>query len=135
MKKVNLYFGIFLFLVFVATGYYMEEYFKPENLDKHVMRMQIRASHIYILFISLLNILAFKINLSVKKPVLKYVDILFRIVLIAAGILSVFAFSIEHTGDLSKRSWTLLTVVLSLIAIGLMLLNVILNQKREKKSI
>jgi len=113
----------------------MEEYFKPENLDKHVMRMQIRASHIYILFISLLNILAFKINLSVKKPVLKYVDILFRIVLIAAGILSVFAFSIEHTGDLSKRSWTLLAVVLSLIAVGLMLLNVILNQKREKKSI
>ncbi len=47
MKKLNLYFGLTLFIGFLATGYYMAEYFKPEHMQNYVMRMQLRANHIY----------------------------------------------------------------------------------------
>ncbi|WP_160114587.1 hypothetical protein [Aquimarina sp. AU474] len=135
MKKINLYFGLTLFIGFLATGYYMAEYFKPEHLDNHVMRMQIRANHIYILFISLLNVVSFKCDLKINHKLSKYLDTLFRIFILIAGIVAVVAFLKEHTGNLGVRSWTLSAVTLSVVSVGLVLINELINIVVKKKSI
>ena len=127
LKKANLYFGLVLFIGFLVTGYYMKEYFKPEHLDNHVVRMQIRANHIYILFVSLLNVVSFKCELRMKS-----LDILFRTLILTAGVIAVIAFLKEHTGDLSVRSWTLLAVILSVASVGILLVHELLNKVNKK---
>ena len=135
LKKINLYFGLILFVGFLATGYYMNEYFKPENLNNLVMRMQIRANHIYILFASLLNILSFKIELKTDFKVSKYLNTLFRILMIVAGITLVIAFFREHTGNLNTRSWTLFGVITFVVSVGLVLTNELIQLLSKKKNI
>lgn len=132
LKRINLIFGLLLFIVFLGTGYYMAEYFRPEHMDNLVMRMQIRANHIYILFIALLNIVAYRSNFSSNHKKTNVLEIVFRLFLILSGIFAVIAFLKEHTGDLSVRTWTLLTVILSVTAIGLLLLNELFNALRRK---
>ncbi|WP_348740629.1 hypothetical protein [Tenacibaculum sp. 190524A05c] len=110
----------------------MAEYFKPEHMDNLVMRMQIRANHIYILFIALLNIVAYRSNFSSKDKKTYVLEIVFRLFLMLSGIFALIAFLKEHTGDLSVRTWTLLTVILSVTAIGLLLLNELFNTLRRK---
>ena len=135
LKKINLYFGLTLFVGFLLTGYYMENYFKLEHIDNLVMRMQIRASHIYILFISFLNVMAFKFNLKSNNRFSGFLEIMFRVLIIASGILAVFAFLKEHTGDLEMRNSTRYAVILSTASVGLILLNELVHLMMKKKSI
>ena len=79
LKQLNLVFGLTLFVGFLVTGYYLQEFFKPEHLDDHVMRMQIRANHIYILLISLLNIVSFSGDFNSHSKLSKYLEFGFRI--------------------------------------------------------
>jgi hypothetical protein len=123
LSRMNLFFGLALFVAFLATGFYMGEYFKPSHLDDLQMRLQIRSSHIYILFISLLNILAFKVVLKEENLFSNFINSTFRILLVAAGIFSLFAFAYEHTGVISERILTLVTVIVSLTSVGLIILN------------
>lgn len=133
LKKINLYFGLTLFIGFLITGYFMKTYFRPEFFDNHVVRMQIRSNHIYILFISLLNVVAFKCDLRLDHRSSRFLDSLSRLLLIASGILAVFAFLNEHTGDLSVRTLTLFTVILSVASVGMLLLNELIYLIKKKK--
>jgi uncharacterized membrane protein len=132
IARINLIFGVTLFIIFLITGYYMKEYFKPNHLDNHLMRLQIRSNHIYILFISLLNILSFRTTIQLGNPLSKVLDYSTRIVLILAGVLSLLAFVYEHTGIISNRILTLITVILSLTSIGLFLINELINLAKSK---
>ncbi len=134
-KEINLCFGLTLFIGFLISGYYMENYFKPENIDNLVMRMQIRANHIYILFISLLNVVAFKCDLKFNNNIARYIDVMFRTLMIASGILAIFAFLKEHTGDLNVRNLTLYSAFLSLASVGLVLLNELIHVFMKKNCI
>lgn len=134
LKKFNLFFGLALFVAFLMTGYYMKEYFKPAHQEDYLMRLQIRSSHIYILFISLLNIIAFKCNLIPYNKLSGYLDMLFRILLIVSGIIALFAFHYEHTGIINNRFLTLITVILSVASIGFFLLHEILYLLRKRKN-
>lgn len=132
LKRVNLFFGIFLFIIFLLTGFYMQEYFKPNHINQHLMRLQIRSNHIYILFISLLNIVAFKCYLQKESRWLRFTNFCFRSFLITAGVLSFFAFIYEHTGNIDNRLLTLITIVLSLVAILFYLINMTLSSSNKK---
>lgn len=131
MRKANLLFGIVLFLAFLGTGYYMSRYFKPEHLTDLTMRMQIRASHIYLLFTALLNIMAFTCELRGTGRARKFFDTAFRLFLIAAGTVALCAFAFEHTGDLKERKQTLLSVILALASVGFFLIHEILTAMRQ----
>ncbi|TDM00034.1 MAG: hypothetical protein C4K58_01955 [Flavobacteriaceae bacterium] len=122
MNKYNLYFGLLLFVCFLCSGFYLEEYFKPQNIQNLTLRMEIRANHIYILFVSLLNVLSFKCDLS-KGKLTPFFEFAFRIMLILSGIVAIYAFMYNHHGNLLKRDWTLLSVVLSLSSIAIFLTN------------
>ena len=124
----NLIFGILLFIAFLITGYYMNAFFKPEHLNDFEQRLQIRSNHIYILFIALLNItLSMCRNKKVNK-LISYLDLSARAVIALAGIVALFAFCFEHTGEISDRTLTLIAVILSLTSIGLLLLTKIVNK-------
>ncbi|MEX0288213.1 MAG: hypothetical protein AB3N14_03810 [Flavobacteriaceae bacterium] len=135
LKQINIVFGFTLFVGFLATGYYLKEFFTPVHLDEHVMRMQIRASHIYILLISLLNMVSFKCELKSNHKFSKYLEFWFRFLLILSGIFAVVAFFKEHTGDLNERSWTFYAIILSLFSVGLFLINEIIGFRHKKNNI
>ena len=134
MRKFNLYFGFILFALFLISGYYLMHYFKPVNINNLVLRMEIRANHIYIIFISLLNIIAFKCDFSNVKKRTTYLEYLFRTLLILAGLISIYAFMFDHNGNLIGRSWTLLSVVLSLSAVVAFLTNELMYTLEKNKT-
>lgn len=135
MNKLNLYFGISLFIIFIITGYYMKEYFKPEHINDVEQRLQIRSNHIYILFIALLNIAVSVCQFEKSKKLFYYLDFSFRTLIIISGIISILAFCFEHTGELKNRTFTLITVILSLASIGLLLLTEIMSHKNKNKKL
>lgn len=122
MKIINLIFGVLLLIVFLITGWYMKEVLKSEHLLDSTVRMELRANHIYILFISLLNILSFKVNLS-ESTISKYCNFIFRFLLVFAGLLAIAAFIYEHSGILEERIITFYQILFSLVAIGAVALN------------
>jgi uncharacterized membrane protein len=134
MKKANLYFGIVLFVVFLITGYYLEIFFKPQNFNNLVLRMEIRANHVYIIFISLLNIISFKCELSNDKKWTTYLDSSFKVLLILSGGTAIYAFMYNHNGNLNGRNWTLLAVVLSLSSIVMFLTNELIYNILKNKT-
>ena len=110
----------------------MKVFFKPNHLNDHLMRLQIRSNHIYILFVSLLNIISFKTVINGVDRISKTLNFSVRILLISSGILSVIAFMYEHTGVISNRILTLITVILSLTAVGLFLVNELVIRVKKK---
>jgi hypothetical protein len=132
MRKINLLFGLILFVVFLITGYYLEAYFKPQHIDNLVIRMEIRANHIYILLISLLNIISFKCNLTTGKKLTGFLEPIFRMLLIAAGVTAIIAFLYDHHGNLIGRNITLTTMIFSISSIAIFLTNEIIYLNRKK---
>jgi len=122
-----------MFVIFLLTGYYLEIYFKPEHLDNLTLRMEIRANHIYILFISFLNILAYKCNFTEIKKKVIYLEISFRILLITSGVMALYAFIYDHNGDLTGRNVTLTAVILSLLAVVIFLANELIHHTLKKQ--
>lgn len=123
MKKLNLYFGLLLFVLFLLSGYYMEEYFKPQHIDHLALRMEVRANHIYILFIALLNMLAFKCEFSKVTKASDYLEMSFRMALVLSGLVALYAFIYDHSGMLTGRYETLASIILSLTAVAIFLIN------------
>jgi 4-hydroxybenzoate polyprenyltransferase len=134
MRIYNLYFGLILLIVFFASGYYLKEYFKPQNINHLSLRMEIRANHIYILFISLLNIISYKSELSKGKNWTVYLDISFRLLLMFSGLIAIYAFLFDHNGDLIGRKATLSSVVLSLSSIVVFLANELIYNIENTKT-
>lgn len=133
MRKVNLGFGFFLFFVFLCTGFYMKMVFKPEHLLDTTARMEIRASHLYILYISLLNILSYNsYSISHKKQV-KILNELSSLLLIFAGLLGVSGFLMEHGGTLTDRKLTLLAAISSLAGVFFCFAGNLLTRKENEK--
>lgn len=109
----------------------MEVYFKPEHLNNLAMRMEVRANHIYILFIALLNMLSFTCSVSNEKKWQKYTGTLSGMLLLLAGIVATFAFIYEHQGDLKNRYLTLASVILYLTAVTGFVLNEITRNTKK----
>ena len=131
LNKLNLTFGIILLIGFFISGLYLKYYFKPNHLNQLLMRSQIRSNHIYVLLIASLNIISFKIKNDYKIKVQKIVGTIWRTSLIIAGIFFVFAFFMEHTGDIDKRGLTLIGTICTLISVGFFLLNEIIFQFKK----
>jgi hypothetical protein len=133
MRRINLYFGLILSVIFLMTGYYLEEYFKPQHIDNLVLRMEIRANHIYILLISLLNIISFKCYFTTGKKLTNFLEPVFSLLLITAGIFAILAFMYDHHGTLENRDITLATMILSITAVVTFLTNEITYLAGKKK--
>lgn len=58
MRRLHLIFASVFLLLFVASGLYMKNVLPPFNNELDGARMIYRASHLYLLFAALLNLLA-----------------------------------------------------------------------------
>lgn len=114
MKKMNLYFGLLFFVVFLFTGYYMVNNILPHYADDPYIRMANRADHIYMLFIALLNIISYKCVFSNRIRVFEPIS---RILLIVAGICSAIGFFVENAAVLDGRMITPTAVGLAFLAV------------------
>jgi len=134
VKIFNLAFGAFLLFTFLLTGIYLKYLFKNEHLSDLTMRMEIRASHVYILFASLLNILSYKVEFPSGINWIKIMEMLFRSSLIISGVLFLIAFVTDHGNSITDRYVTFYAVLLSLIPIVAILINEIVNYYRAQVS-
>ncbi|MEL7251616.1 MAG: hypothetical protein AAFO03_24540 [Bacteroidota bacterium] len=123
MRRLNLIFGLLLFLAFILSGQYMRHVFTPEHLDDLVQRAQIRSNHIYVLLSALLNLLASRIPSGYSKHWQGYADTAARTLMMIAACFLVTGFWYEHDGDLANRKFTRLGLFGTLGAVGLMIVN------------
>ncbi|MCE9597825.1 MAG: hypothetical protein K8S54_07645 [Spirochaetia bacterium] len=133
MRKLNLYYGLLLLLIFLGTGLYLKFIFRPENLANTTARMEIRASHIYILFVSLLNIFSSGIHLPLSNKWVQGLERVFRFTLMLAGLLAVTAFLTDHPGTLLDRKLTFYAVLLSLSSAVLFLIAAFLSSRANSR--
>jgi len=128
MKKINLIFGLFIFLIFVLTGLYLGLVVVPENLDNPLLRMEARANHIYILSVALLNILSFGIP-KPERLCFDWSHSLWRGLLIVSGMLVVAAFIFEHQKELDLRLLTTLSLFTALGAVIVFFFETVFQKK------
>lgn len=133
MRKVNLIVGLLLLLLFILSGQYMKHVFLPENTDELVMRMQIRASHIYIPFLAALNVLAVGVPKADRESKLhRVLELIFGITLIASAVFALLSFWHEHTGDIHDRGFTKWMVIMMLVGMGAYVLSKIFKIGQSK---
>ncbi|MDQ3000730.1 MAG: hypothetical protein M3Y08_05670 [Fibrobacterota bacterium] len=112
-RKCLFILGLFLLFGFTMTGQYLEHVLKPQYGDDEAHRMMARASHLYLLFISLMLMLASLIPVPVRRvgsaTALSGVDwrvrlmaLGYSLMVVSSGLLIVSFFR-EHSGNLSDR--------------------------------
>jgi hypothetical protein len=125
VRKSLFIFGIVLLFVFVLTGQYLEHVLRPHYGDAAAPRMMARASHLYLLFISLMLMLASLIPFPMRRPpktsgtraTLTWTAILMGIgygLLAASSGFLIASFFLEHSGDLDNRMWALVGCISAL---------------------
>lgn len=130
-SRLNLIFGHLFLLSFIISGIYMQQILVPEFENEYLIRMEARASHIYILFIAMMNLMSYrKIKSHHKTHRLEY---FYRYLLILAGFLSILAFALEHRVALTDRNLTFVTIAICLTAIFSYLVHE--GRARRKRSV
>jgi hypothetical protein len=136
MRYFSLLTGIALFALFLYTGQWMEEY-KKFHAENVTARMGIRANHIYLLFIALLNLMSFQVK-KYKGKISNIISNVSRSLFVTAGILIAAGFFQENDGILENRMLSYFAVWTSLIALILSFIPVIITafsrEKKEKES-
>lgn len=127
MKKLNLYFGLFLLAVFLFTGYYMVNTILPQYGTDAYVRMANRADHVYMMFIAILNIVFYKCTFSNCNKLLETSS---RILLTVAGTCSAIGFFIERFASLDERIISPSAVGLAFFAMVLFGIDSITGRKK-----
>lgn len=123
LRITHLVFGLVLFGVFLVTGHYMRADFPDKEAINQELRLLMRSRHIYILFSSLLHVLAGLYLFRPGSAWRQWVQGVGSVVLFASSILLLSAFIFEtyysqHFGEMSRNGIyaTGLALALHLIA-------------------
>lgn len=121
MKKLNLYFEITLFALFLYSGYVLHSHFVASGgADSYTnyARLQNRANHIYLLFVALFNLASFK---WLFAQALKPAEPLARGLLVLAGLCAAVGFFVESAASVDRRMLMPAAVGFSFLAVALLL--------------
>lgn len=137
VKKIHFYLGLAVITHFVITGLLLRiNYFEIDQQDT-LVRMMLRANHIYILFSGLVNLL---ISYSFRESSIKRLQIVASSILLLATIginVSFYIDPINHldiANGVMQRKLTGYSVQAFLIGTGLYLVGLqLINMKKEKK--
>jgi hypothetical protein len=126
LKRTTLYFGLLVIAHFVITGLLLKGNFFLVEPQDILVRMMLRANHIYILFSGLVLLL---VSYSIKSgSVVNYIHLVSSSILIMAAIginVSFYIDPINHFGmttQLIQRKLTGFSIIGFLIGTGLHLL-------------
>jgi hypothetical protein len=107
LRAVHLVLGLATLIVFLYTGTYMSTHFPEAYQDREAIRYLFRANHVYILFVSLLNLALGAYLSEARGSVVRRVQALASLLVIAAVPLLVSAFFLEPVKAVSERPITL----------------------------
>lgn len=117
MRAAHLFSGLLFLALFLATGQYLGMILPPFEGTLDGQRMMYRASHVYLLYASLLNLLAGAywrpVTLRLRTQFLASVLLLLAQPVLALG------FFLEPGAMLLSRPWTLSGAVLALAGVVL----------------
>ena len=119
LKKINFYGGCAFLTFFIISGIYLVAKVK-DDIDDYV-HMSGRANHIYLLLITLLNIIYGKIHMSSSL-----LSLTTRLLMLISGIFAVIGFFKETGSSLEDRK-------IIPTSIGFAFLSVVLFMYNEKK--
>ena len=119
MKHINWYGGLLLLVLFAITGHYLRGVTIPADQNEDLFRMMLRANHIYILFVGLVNIMVSRS--SFDKLIFQNLTQSFFVM---SGVFVVFAFILETDGDIEHRMFSFLTGISALSGIICFVLDV-----------
>jgi hypothetical protein len=105
MRKLHLVLGTSLFVVFLATGYYMHTHFPAAYAGNEAVRYLYRANHIYILLSALLN-LALGAHFQAAEGARRHVQTIGSVLLLVSAVLLVAAFYREPPHANPHRPFT-----------------------------
>lgn len=125
MKNWNWYGGLFLLLIFIITGQFLSRTEVPSYVPEGLYRMMLRANHMYLLYISICNILVGRLMYHSQR-----IAQFSRGFLIMSGVAVSFAFLLETDGDLEHRTFSFLTAVFALVGTLLFVLDQVFVKKR-----
>jgi hypothetical protein len=139
LKSIIFFLGIVNILHFLVTGLLMKINFFLIKPEQTLVRMMLRANHIYILFSGLVIML---VSYTIKKDFeIKYPNVLFISILIisAVGInISFYVDPINHSGLSAlvfQRKLTGFSIMGLLIATGLHILPIHFSDKKRNRNL
>ena len=106
VRKLLLAFGLLLFAAFLLSGWHLMETVKPAHLDQPGIRMMARASHVYLLFSSLLVLAASLVDGDFGPRWIRLSVKLGQLLVAMAGFPLLAAFFTEHERFGMPRTWT-----------------------------
>ena len=120
MKKLNLYGGAVLFVIFLYTGYLLSHVAATHAANSPI-RISTRSSHIYLLFAVLLNLLAYRVDFRGRH---KFFEPLARSGLLLSGACAAIGFFMQKASDgTSHNLISPAAVMLSFLSVALFLLD------------
>jgi hypothetical protein len=134
VQKSLLAFGIGLFAVFLLTGVYLMKVIEPAHAQDHTVRMMARANHVYILFVSLLIMLAAPVDTRTAARWLRISVGAGQASLVASALNLVAAFFQEHGSFGSPRTLTLAGCVTALAGVALVSLRAFAVTRPSRRS-
>ena len=90
---------------------------KPEYLNQIDQRMMARANHLYILFMSMINILESLIEFDKNKKWARFLGKISRVILMIAGVLFTCTFFNSYGHSINDRKIILFPTILVLIGV------------------
>jgi hypothetical protein len=127
MKSVHLAVGLLGVVVFFFTGDYMQAVINA-NSEMTGQRMMYRASHIYIIFSSLIHLSLAAYWQPLSQKIWRVIQLSSSALLMLATVVLIVAFFVETGPSEMERNLTLFGVLSSVIAVGVQLCVVRLSQ-------
>lgn len=118
MKRWNWYLGLVLLAIFLITGQYLRRVEIPLDQPEGLFRMMLRANHMYVLYVSIGNLLISRSRFRSKT--FKQIS---RSLFLLSGIAVIFAFRLETDGDLEHRTFSFITALSAFIGIGIFIID------------
>ena len=110
LHQTHIGLGMTFILVFLGTGVYMLSGFPELYQGREEVRMMYRATHIYILFAALVNLLVGQ-TIGAREHRSKYIQWLASALLFAAPFMLTTAFFIEPSGYVIERPISFFAVI------------------------
>lgn len=126
------YSGLALLLGFVLTGQYLKHSVRPAFGDDIAHRMMARANHLYLLFISLLLMIASQIDAAGRPAWIRRAVAGGKTLLSVSAILLALAVFTDHSGETRERIATRYGCILALAGGVFVSANALGNRDRRQ---
>lgn len=103
LKKIHLFGGILIVIIFILTGQYMHHKYNHLEGMELMSRALFRTGHLYILLFGLVNVSLGAYYKISKKKLFKTIQLIGSLLIIASSVLIIYSFFLELTTEEIER--------------------------------